>query len=225
MRPLGFILFLSVLLACGKDKNLPPAPSFWLFVRGCRKWLLHCNIPHWCVWGGGGEQQLYVTLNFEAMTLRSERPATATNQTPFPTRSALKKYIPQLSAAESCFLTRPVKQFLNGEKTLNEALLQVLFNNDSMPVEGHRGNLLLCCTSRLLSFSKGRGTASGLPSPKAQGGCWTCRAPPAAAPAQRPRSPGKGFPVPSPKGTGEHPSSLKEKKGVGFPLKEKNRDL
>lgn len=208
-----------------KIKISPPPLLSGCLVEGAENGFCIATFPTGVFGGGGGEQQLYVTLNFEAMTLRSERPATATNQTPFPTRSALKKYIPQLSAAESCFLTRPVKQFLNGEKTLNEALLQVLFNNDSMPVEGHRGNLLLCCTSRLLSFSKGRGTASGLPSPKAQGGCWTCRAPPAAAPAQRPRSPGKGFPVPSPKGTGEHPSSLKEKKGVGFPLKEKNRDL
>lgn len=47
------------------------------------------------VFGGRvGEQHLHFTLNFEAMILYSERPATATNQTLFPTRLALKKSTP-----------------------------------------------------------------------------------------------------------------------------------
>lgn len=86
MQPLGFILFISVLLACGKDKN-PPPPGF--LVVGAENGFCIATFPTGVF--GGGEQQLYVTLNFEAMTLRSERPATATNQTRFPTRSALKK--------------------------------------------------------------------------------------------------------------------------------------
>lgn len=44
--------------------------------------------------GRVGEQHLHFTLNFEAMILYSERPATATNQTRFPTRLALQKYTP-----------------------------------------------------------------------------------------------------------------------------------
>lgn len=40
---------------------------------------------------GGGRQHLHLPLNSEAMILHSERPATATNQTRFSTRLALKK--------------------------------------------------------------------------------------------------------------------------------------
>lgn len=113
LQPLGFILFMSVLLACDEYFS-PHSLAFWWSVQKITSALNHS--PLVC-WGRVGEQHLHLNLNFEAMILYSERPATATNQTHFPTRLALKN-TPPIPAAESCSLARPVKQFQKREKTL-----------------------------------------------------------------------------------------------------------
>lgn len=87
----------------------------------------------------------------------------------------MKKYTPTYCSRILLSKSGQVKPFLNGEKTLNEALLQVLFNNNSMPTEGcqvvfgcaaHCGCSVLHRAGEQLrsSFSKSTGQLLGLKS-------------------------------------------------------------
>lgn len=165
MWPRGFNLFISVLLACGKDgKHFYFPHSFWIFGGGCIELLLHWNIAHWCVWEGRGAAPP-CTWNSEAMIPQSERPATASDHTRFPTRLTLKKPNTPTYCSRFCFVIRPVEQFPSGEKTLAEAPLR------AVPWVRARGR-----TRGGRSAFHGVGNSLTSSFSKSTDGCWTSRA-------------------------------------------------
>lgn len=152
----------------------PFFPVFWLWVQKIAFALKHSPL----VGLGGrvwGEQHLHVTLNSEAMILQSERPATATNQTHFPTRSAWKN-TPQLTAAESCFLNQAKwSRSWMGRKHLMRHCCKCCLITTPCPQKDARWCLAVLHIVAAQCFT-GLGNSSGLPSPKAQDSCWAWRA-------------------------------------------------
>lgn len=112
------IYFMSVLLACEELFSLISG----FLVVGAENYFCIEPLPTGVFGGRVGEQHLHFTLNFEAMILYSERPATATNQTRFPTRLALKKYTP--TSCSRILLSHQASEAVSEKgENLSEAML------------------------------------------------------------------------------------------------------